>query len=157
MAAYGNNAVQLVNPGEDFTFSEILSPCVRKFIRFRQGESNFVLSGWLPQQYRTCGCRCGNDSAEYLVQFGANVQIPEGGTVAPIEVALTVNGSVVPLSRTIVTPTGAEEYFNVSKAIPIDIWRNCCQNVTLRNVGTEPIQAQNSIILFSRPDLAVTY
>lgn len=154
MAAYGNNAGQLVNPGEDFTFSEILSPCVRNFVRFRQGESTFVLSGWLPSKR---GCGCGARSAEYLVQFGTNVQIPEGGTVAPIEIALTVNGSVIPLSQAIVTPTVAEASFAISKAIPIDIWRNCCQNVTLRNVGTEPIQAQNSIILFTRPDLVITY
>jgi len=56
-----------------------------------------------------------------------------------------------------VTPAAVDEYFNVSRAINADIWGGCCESVAIRNVSEQPIQVQNANVIFSRPDLAVTY
>lgn len=37
-------------------------------------------------------------------------------------------------------------FANVARTIDIPIWAGCCQTVTLRNTGTQPIQARNTNI-----------
>lgn len=156
MAEYTANAVQVVNPGETVVFTESPIPCDRGFVRHRDGSGNFLLSGWTPNRQRVCRC-FRNKSANYLVEFGANISIPAGGTVEPISVAITVDGSTIPASTMTVTPAADEEYFNVSRAINADIWNGCCETVAVRNTSAQPIQIQNANIIFTRPDLAVTY
>lgn len=153
MAEYSANAIQVVNPGETVVFTESPIPCARGFVRHRDGSGNFLLSGWTPRR----GCCCKPRSANYLVDFGANISIPEGGTVEPISVAITIDGSTIPTSTMVVTPAAVDEYFNVSRAINVEIWNGCCETIAVRNTSTQPIQVQNANIIFSRPDLAVTY
>lgn len=154
MAEYSANAVQIVNPGESIVFTDAPNPCARGFVRHRDGTGNFLLSGWLPRKF---GCCCRNRSAQYLVDFGANISIPTGGTVEAISVALAIDGATVPASTMTVTPAAVDEYFNVSRAINVDIWANCCESLTIRNISSQPIQVQNANVIFSRPDLDVTY
>lgn len=152
MAEYSANAIQTVNPGESIVFTEAPSPCARGLVRHRDGTGNFLLSGYVPNS--NCGCCCNRrKSAEYLVDFGANIAIPTGGTVGPISVAIAVDGATVPASTMIITPAAVEEYFNVSRAINVPIWRGCCESVTIRNTSDQPILVQNANVLFSRPDL----
>lgn len=151
MAEYSAIAVQTVAPGETVAFTETPVPCRRGFVRHRDGSGNFLLSGAVP---RSCGCR--PRSANYLVDFGANIAIPEGGTAGAISVALVVDGSTVPASTMIVTPAEINEYFNVSRAINIDVWNGCCETVSIRNTSDQPILVQNANIIFSRPDLVLT-
>lgn len=153
MAEYSANAIQTVDPGESIVFTETPSTCPRGFVRHRDGSGSFLLSGWTPR--RSCGCR--SKSASYLVDFGANIAIPDGGTVEAISVALAIDGSTIPSSQMIVTPAAVEEYFNVSRAIGVDVWSGCCETVSIVNNGTQPILVQNANVIFSRPDLAVTY
>ena len=155
MAEYSANAVQVVNPGEAIIFTEAPDPCRRGFVRHRDGTGTFMLSGWIPRRNGCC-CRQ-NRSANYLVDFGANISIPEGGTVEAISVAIQIDGNTVPATAMIVTPAAVNEYFNVSRAANVDIWNGCCESVAIRNTSSQPIQVQNANVLFSRPDLAVTY
>lgn len=154
MAEYSNNAIQTVNPGETVIFTEAPSPCRRGFVRHRDDTGNFLLSGATPYLRRCC---CGNNSAEYLVDFGCNIAIPTGGTVEPISVAITLDGSTIPATTMIVTPAAVEEYWNISRAVGIQVWRNCCETLAVRNTSTQPILVQNANIIFNRPDLNVTY
>lgn len=39
----------------------------------------------------------------------------------------------------------------------VEVWKNCCETVTVRNISDQPIQVQNANIPFSRPDLQITY
>lgn len=153
MAEYSNVPIQTVAPGESIVFSTTDVPCNRGFVRHREGSGNFLLSGYVP--YCSCGCNR-TKSANYLVDFGANIAIPTTGTVGAISVALTIDGSTLPSSIMTVTPAAVEEYFNVSRAINVEIWRNCCETVTVRNTSDQPILVQNANILFSRPDLMVS-
>lgn len=154
MAEYSNSTVQTVNPGESIIFTETPVPCTRGFVRHREGSGNFLLSGYVPY-IGGCGCNRAN-SALYLVDFGANIAVPTGGTVEAISVALTIDGSTLPASIMTVTPAAVEEYFNVSRAINAEIWRGCCETVTIKNISEQPILVQNANIIFSRPDLMVS-
>ena len=153
MAEYSANAVQTVNPGESIIFTESPVPCNRGFVKHRDGSGNFLLSGWVASR----GCGCVPKSANYLVDFGANIAIPTGGTSGPISVAISIDGGTIPTSQMIVTPAAVEEYFNVSRAINVEIFRGCCETVTIRNTSDQPILVQNANVILTRPDLAVTY
>ena len=156
MAEYSANALQTVNPGETIVFTESPDPCRRGLVRHRDGTGNFLLSGWVPNI--GCGCRCRRQrSAEYLIDFGANIAIPTGETVGPISVALTIDGATIPASQMIVTAAAVEEFFNVSRAINAQIWNGCCESVAIRNTSDIPILVQNANVIFSRPDLALSY
>ena len=119
---FGTIARQTINPGENFIFTLTQVPCRRGLVRHREGTGNFLLAGVGNQN----GCPCRSKFTNYLVDFGANVAIPEGGTVAPISVAITIDGST----------------------IPADIFRGCCETVSVKNIGTTPIVAEQANILF---------
>ena len=158
MAEYSANAVQTVNPGESIIFTDTPVPCERGFIRHRDDTGSFLLSGYVPNPGYNC-CRCNrnqNRSANYLVDFGANIAIPTGETVGPISVAITIDGTTVPSSTMIVNPAAVEDYFNVSRAINVQVWKGCCETVSIRNTSDIPILVQNANVLFSRPDLLYT-
>lgn len=153
MAEYSANAIQIVNPGESVVFTEAPVPCERGLVRHRDDTGSFLLTGWVPAKYG-CGCK---KSATYLVDFGANISIPEGGTVGPISLAIAIDGTTIASSEMIVTPAAVDQYFNVSRAVNAQIWKGCCETVSVRNTSNQPIQVQDANIIFSRPDLAVTY
>ena len=147
MAEYSANAVQTVNPGESIIFTDSPVPCTKGLVRHRDETGSFLLMGNATQ----CAC-CGrrNKFATYLVDFGANIAIPEGGTVEAISVAIAIDGSTIPASDMIVTPAAVEQYFNVSRAINAQIWSGCCEAVTIRNTSAQPILVQNANVIFSR-------
>ena len=151
MAEYSAVAVQTVNPGESIIFTDSPVPCERGLIRHRDDTGSFLLKGYVP--YSACGCRA--NAANYLVDFGANIAIPTGGTVEAISVAIAIDGSTIPASTMIVTPAAVEDYWNVSRAINAQIWRGCCETITVKNTSTQPILVQTANIIFSRPDLNV--
>ena len=146
MAEYSANAVQTVNPGESIVFTDAPVPCTKGLVRHREGTGNFLLSGG-PSR---CSCGCNRVSSNYLVDFGANIAIPTGGTVEAISVAITLDGATIPASDMIITPAAVEEYFNVSRAVNAKVWAGCCETVTIRNTSPQPILVQNANIIFSR-------
>lgn len=154
MAEWSANALQTVNPGETIFFTENPVPCRRGLIRHRDDTGNFLLAGYVPRQG---GCPCWRQrSANYLVDFGANIAIPADGTVGAISVAITIDGATIPSSTMTVTPTAVNQFFNVSRAINAAIFNGCCESLTVRNTSAQPILVQNANIIISRPDLAVT-
>lgn len=155
MAEYTNNVEQTVNPGESVIFTIAPVPCERGFVRWRQGTGAFNLSGWVPKR-NTCCCKRAK-SALYLVNFGANIAIPTGETVGEISVAFALDGVTLSESTMRVTPAAVETYRNVSRTSNVPIWRGCCQTLSVTNTSDIPILVQNPNIIFSRPDLAVTY
>lgn len=154
-AEYSNTAVQTVNPGETVVFTEDTIPCARGFVRHRQGSGNFLLSGWVPPR-RTCCCNR-NQNAVYKTDFGANIAIPTGGTVEPISIAITLDGSTLPATNMIVTPAAVEEFWNVSRATNVSLFRGCCETLAIRNTSSQPILVQNANIVFARDDLNISY
>jgi hypothetical protein len=151
MAGYSTNAVQTVNPGETVVFTTTDVACNRGFVRHRNGTGNFLLAGYVPMQ---TGCCCNRQrTANYFVDFAANIAVPTGETVGPISLAISIDGATDPTSTMIVTPAAVEQFFNVSRAIYVDIFKGCCESVAVRNTSSIPILVENANIVFSRPDL----
>ena len=138
------NEVQTINPGADAIFTLAPVPCTDGFVRYRLGTGNILLSGWMP--YGTCRKK----NADYFVDFGANIAIASGSAVGAISVAIAQNGAVIPTSQMIITPAAVEEYFNISTALNVSIFRNCCETITVRNTSTVPILMQNANIVIDR-------
>lgn len=71
-----------------------------------------------------------NRFARYEVDLQANVAIPEGGTVTPLAVAITLNGVVIPDSVAIVTPAAAEDVWHIHTTATVTVPCGCCVSVS---------------------------
>ena len=88
--------------------------------------------------------------ARYRVFFGANVAIPTGGAVAPIEVAIAVDGEAVLATTMIYTPTAVDAYGNITAAVFVDVPRGCCSTISVQNIGTADINVENANLIVER-------
>ena len=88
--------------------------------------------------------------ARFRVTFGANVAIPTGGTVAPISLAIAINGEALPESTMISTPAAVEEYNNIGKSLFLDIAAGCCAQCSVENIGTTEINVANANLIIER-------
>ena len=140
MAEYAANAVQTIPPGETAIFNTV-EACKFGLIRHRDQTGTFLLSG---------ASNCKRRNAQYMVDFGANIAISEGGTAGPISVAISLDGSTLPMTEMIVTPSAVGEYFNVSRASEVDIWNGCCETIAVRNTSSQSIDMQNANIQINR-------
>lgn len=123
MAEYIANAEQLVPLNEAIDFVASI-PCNRGNVFFENGGGVFTLRG------NTNGC-----FARYKVTYSGNISVPTGGTVAPISVAIALNGETRMASRSIFTPAAVDEYGAVVSTAIITVPRGCCFSVSVRYVS----------------------
>lgn len=123
MAEYFANQEVIVPLNEAIDF-EASIPCNRGNIFHEDGTGVFILRGVT-----------NNCFARYKVTYNGNIAIPEGGTVAPIAVAIAVNGEQRMSNRAIFTPAAAQEYGNVTSTAIITVPRGCCFTVSVRYVS----------------------
>lgn len=138
MPKYTAIPIQTVVAGQNVLLTDTLK-CNRGYVLHSNGSGVITLRGITSQCF-----------ARYKVTFGGNVAIPTGGTVAPITVALTVNGESLGSATAISTPAAVDEYGNIFMADLIDVPRGCCLTVTVRNTGTTPINIQNGNLIIER-------
>lgn len=148
MAEWTSVTVQTVNPGESIVFTENPVPCFLGLIRHRDDSGAFLLSGVGGSQNGCC-CRR-NQAVNYVADFGANIAIPTGEDVQAISVALALDGATLAGTTMEVTPAAVEEFFNVSRATNVPIWRGCCQTLTIRNTSPIPILVESANLIISR-------
>lgn len=150
-AEYSANAIQTVAAGGSVIFTESPVPCNRGLIYHRDESGAFRLAS---PTAMGCGCRRGcccmdYPTANYQVAFHANIQIPEGGTVEPISLAITIDGEVDASSIMTITPVAVEELGNVGADVIVAVPCICrCSSVSVRNVSTQPIEVVNANIVF---------
>lgn len=137
LCAFSNATEQTINPGASVIFTVVEVPCTNNLVRTRLSSGNFLLSG-------NGGCPM-RQTKNYFVDFGADIAANE--SAAEISVAISVDSIVVPASTMSVTPTATDAFFNVSKAVVVDIWRGCCETMTVTNTSTQPITMRNAIIV----------
>lgn len=123
MAEYFANNEVIVPLNEAIDF-EASIPCNRGFVFHEDGTGVFILRGVT-----------NNCFARYKVTYNGNIAVPEGGTAAPIAIAIAVNGEQRMASRAIFTPAAAQEYGNVTSTAIITVPRNCCFSVSVRCVS----------------------
>lgn len=114
---YLANAVQEVSLNAPVLFTASI-PCNRGYVYHEDETGIFVLRGIVNNP---CNCY-----AHYQVTFNGNVAIPEGGTVTPIAVAITINGEPRLTSRAIFTPAVVEEFGNLTSTAIIKVPKGCC-------------------------------
>ena len=143
MAEFIANEVQLIQPNTQIPLNVSIG-CSRRNVYHRAGSGIVTLRGNTP-----------NCFARYQVTFNGNIAVPEGGTVQPIAVGITISGEPIPTSRAIVTPAAVDEYFNVTSTAIIDVPSGCCYNISVDNIAAGddpavPINVQNSNLVISR-------
>ena len=150
-AEYSANAIQTVEAGSSVIFTESPVPCNAGLIYHREESGAFRLAS--PSAMgRNCKRRCccaDYPTANYQVAFHANIQIPDGGEVEPISLAVVIDGETDPSSIMTFTPAATEELGNVGADVIVAVPCICrCASVSIRNVSTQAIQVQNANIVF---------
>ena len=133
------NALQTVAAGNDVLFTEtaVNGNCS---IIHREGSGLVTLRG-LPN---------GQCRARFRVSFGANIGVPEGGTVAPVSLALAINGEAVQTSQMISTPAAAGDLNNVYASVYIDVPIGCCYSISVKNITLADVAVQNANLIVER-------
>ena len=132
------NAIQTVQANQNVYFSDTVV-CGGCSISHRDGSGLVQIKG------NTNQCR-----ARYKISFGGNIAIPTGGTVAPISLAIALDGEGMQSTTMIATPAAVEQYWNVFSAIFVDVPRGCCMSVSVKNIGTDPVDVQNANLIVER-------
>lgn len=146
MAEYLSNAVQAVSLNQPVIFEDSI-PCRKGYVYHEDGTGIFILRGITP-----------NCFARYQVTFNGNAAVPETGAVAPIAVAIAVNGETRQTSRAIFTPAAVDEYGNLTSTAIITVPRGCCFSVSVRNVpaSEDPTATPAPVINVQNANLVIT-
>lgn len=149
-AEYLANAAQDVNLNAPIIFTASI-PCRRGYVYHEDETGIFILRGITNQCFAT-----------YQVTYNGNIGIPEGGTVGPIAVAITVNGEPRLTSKAIYVPAATAEtgdLGNVTSTAIIKVPKGCCFSLAVESVPAtvDPtatpapvIVAQNSNFVINR-------
>lgn len=147
-AEYSNSLSQTISANSSVVFNESPVPCQERLIYHRDGSGIFKL---VNRFFRQNLCSCWKRNSNYLVTFGANISIPEGGTVGPISLALVIDGEIDQSAVMTVTPAAVNEAFNVSVDVIAQVPYICtCSNVSVRNISDQPITVTNANIVFDK-------
>ena len=136
-------AVQTVQHGGNVLFTDTAVECNRGYVVHRQGAGIITLRG--------IGCQ----RARYKVTFGGNIAA-EGGTVAPISVAIAINGEPLSATTMTVTPAAVGDFFNVSRTTFIDVPCGCCVTIAVENISSTdagvaiPVEVANANLVIER-------
>ena len=138
MAEFTYVPIQLVDEDENVTFNAApVRGC--KCIDHREGSGIVTLRGLTDCCF-----------ARYRVSFGGNIAVPTGGTVGPIELAISVRGEPLGSATAIVTPAAVEEYNNVYISVLVDVPRGCCVDVGVKNTSDQPINVQSANLIIDK-------
>lgn len=138
MAEFTANALQNVAQNQNVLFTET-PVCPTKCITHREGSGVVRVKG--------IGNQC---RSRYLVSYSGNIQIPAGGTVEAISIAIAIDGEPLASTAMIVTPAAVENLFNVSSQAYIDVSCGCCSTVSVQNTSAQAIDAQNNNLIVVR-------
>ena len=132
------NELQTVEMNNAILFQSALSSNSPSII-WRAGSGLVTLRGLGPQL-----------RSRFRVAYHGNVALSEGATVAPIELAVRINGESIASSLTMSTPAAVGDFNSVSASTFIDVPAGCCTQISLGNVGTTSIDAQNVSMTIER-------
>lgn len=87
----------------------------------------------------------------YEIEFNANVSLPTGATVGPIELAIVQDGEAVAGSTMIYTPAAVNTLGNISATILVRVYE-CGSTTTLsvRNNSASEINVQDANFVITR-------
>lgn len=132
------NTLQTVAANQNVLFTDT-AICGSCSIMHRDGSGLVALRGLTNQ------CK-----ARFKVTFGANIDVPTGGTAGAISLAIAVNGEPVQATTMISTPAAVEEFNNVFSSIFLNVPAGCCVQVSVQNTSTQSIGVQNANLIVER-------
>lgn len=148
-AEYSYTGTQTVNAGQPALFTEARVPCTQGLVFHQNGSGIFLLASRVARP--TCCCRKAYETL-YRVDVGGNVAIPEGGTVEEIQLAISVEGEVDPISLIRITPAAAQVFSAFQRSLIVPVPNICgCSSVSFRNISptNAPVDIQNLNIIFT--------
>lgn len=147
-AGYGTATPQIVAPNQPIVYIDNVCPCNEGMIFKRAGGGVFLLASNAPNNTCACGCRRVY-LTNYEVEVHSNIEIPTGGTVEEIQLAIAVDGIIDPESIMSYTPAAVETAGNVGTSIIVPVPSLCgCESVAVVNASTQDIQVNNSSVVF---------
>lgn len=131
MAEFIYNEAQLVQPGAAAVLDTAIG-CNRGYVLHRAGSGILTLRGITNNP-------CAR-FARYRVAFDGNIAVPAGATPGEIQLALAIDGEVVPTSIAAATPTAVDAYWNVNGFAIVDVPAGCCYTISVENasVSSDP-------------------
>ena len=147
-AEYSIIAPQTVQPNQPAVFLDSPCPCAEGFI-FKKSGGVFLLANNAPAT-SACSCGCRRIyTTNYEVEVHANIEIPTGGTVEEIQLAIAIDGVIDPSSVMSFTPAAVETAGNVGSSIIVSVPSICgCDSVAIVNASTQPITINNASLVF---------
>ena len=148
MAEYVYNEIQLVQPGAAAILDDGIR-CNRGLVLHRPGSGILTLRG--------SGNACPG-FARYRVSYDGNIAVPEGGTAGEIQLALALDGEIIPTSIAAATPAAVDQYWNVNGFAIIDVPSCCCYTCSVRNasVSADPATTPASALNLRNLNVEVT-
>ncbi len=147
-AEYLANAVQEISLNAPAIFTASI-PCTKGYVYHEDETGIFILRG----------ITCGQCFATYQVTFNGNIAIPEGGTVGPIAVAISVNGEPRLTSRAIYVPAAAGDanFGNVTSTAIIKVPRGCCFSLSVESIpaSADPTVTPAPVISMQNANLVI--
>ena len=132
------NLLQTVAVNQNVLFTDTVVPGNCSIVH-RNGSGLVTLRGITNQ------CR-----ARFRVSFGGNIAIPTSGSVAPISLAIAINGEPVATTTMTITPAAGEQFGNVFSAVCIDVPAGCCSQGSVENISTQAIEVKNANLIVER-------
>jgi hypothetical protein len=141
MAEFAENALQRVAVNGNFLLTDATVPYSFPYgsVMHRDGSGLITLRG-----------NSRNRFSAYRVTYSSNIAIPADGTVEPISVAIGLNGETLATSTAIVTPAAVSNFWHVSDTTDILVPNGCCVQISLKNISTQAIEAQNTNLTVER-------
>lgn len=128
-----SNAIQTVNSDADVIFTDTTVGCRCGAITNRPDSAIITLRG----------------GARYFVNYGANIGLPTGATAGTIGIALALQGEPLQTTQSLHT-AAAGEIYNVCRSKYIEVPRNCCYTLALKNISSQAITVSNANLIVER-------
>lgn len=126
MSEFIYNDIQLVQPGASALINTAIG-CNRGYVLHRPGSGILTLRGLVNNP-------CAR-FARYRVSYDGNIAVPEGSTAGEIQLAIAIDGEVVPTSIAAAMPAAVDQYWNVAGFAIIDVPVGCCYTVAVENAS----------------------
>lgn len=149
MVELGYNAVQTIQPGAA-AILETLRPCYHRpqYVLHENLSPNIGLRGFVNNP---CA-----QFAEYVVRYSGNIAVAEGGTAGEIQLAISQDGQILPLTIAAATPAAVGDYFHVSGEKTFRVPVGCCPTVTVVNASVSETPATTPAPAIDTRNLNVT-
>ena len=138
MAEYIANEPQIVEVNQNILFTDTTVSGNNSIVH-RPGSGLITLRGITNQ------CR-----ARYKITFGGNIAILAEGDVERIGLAIAINGEPIASTTMLADPAATQKFSNVGRSLYLEVPRNCCSQISVKNISGQNVIVQNASIIVER-------